>query len=105
MNHALSSAGGNTNPDAPRPVTLRISSASLMNLQLLAAEIRYQSGKPISCSAIVRSLIQWMSECALDPREISSPRDLQALLGRTLGSGKARRRAALNSLDSFEPAP
>ncbi len=76
------------NAEAPSSVTLRISNESVFKLQLLAAEIRYRSGRSMSYSAIVRGLIEWMSECDIDTHAISEIDDLRASLHRSLLSGE-----------------
>lgn len=74
--------------EAPSSITLRISNDSVFKLQLLAAQIRYRSGRSMSYSAIVRGLIEWMSECDIDTHAITEFGDLRASLHRSLLAGE-----------------
>ena len=75
---------GSRSADGASSVTLRIGSESVFKLQLLAAEIRYRSGRSTSYSAIVRGLIEWMAERDLDTRQILEVDDLRVSLLRSL---------------------
>ena len=64
-------------PETHCTVTLRVSSEALVNLQLLAVDIRSRSGASVSRSAILRSLIRWMEMCDVDTSQVRSSEALR----------------------------
>ena len=72
MSAAVPTTDERSAPDAHCSVTLRISSQTLVTLQLLAIDIRFRSGISMSRSAILRSFIRWMEECDIDTRQVLS---------------------------------
>lgn len=81
--------GSGGSAEGASSVTLRISNESVFKLQLLAAELRYRSGRSVSYSAIVRGLVAWMSERDLDTRQILELDDLRVSLLRSLSLQEA----------------
>ena len=80
MSAPFPTAGPRPAPDAHCTVTLRVSSQTLVTLQLLAIDIRFRSGVSMSRSAILRGFIRWMEECDIDTRQVLSSDALRTSL-------------------------
>ncbi len=80
MSAAVPTTDDRIAPDEHCSVTLRVSSQTLVTLQLLSIDIRFRSGVSMSRSAILRAFIRWMEECDIDTRKVLSSDALRTSL-------------------------